>query len=71
MNKEEAQKRLQNAGFGEHQAAMILATIELAMSEFKMERLKFFTNLGLRLAWVMIGLGFLWLAFEFGQHYHP
>jgi hypothetical protein len=71
MNKEEAQKRLQNAGFQEHQAAMIVATIELAMSEFKMERLKFFTNLMIRFTWILIGLGFLWLAFEFGKHYHP
>jgi hypothetical protein len=71
MNKEEAQKRLQDAGFDRHQAAMIVATIELAMSEFKIERLKFFTSLLIRLTWILIGLGFLWLAFEAGKHAHP
>jgi hypothetical protein len=71
MNKEEAKKRLQNAGFQEHQAAMILATIELALSEFKTERLKLFMKAGLSLVWVIVAIEFLYAAFELGKHYHP
>ena len=71
MNKEEAKKRLQNAGFQEHQAAMILATIELALSEFKTERLKLFMKAGLSLVWVIVAIEFLYAAFELGKHYRP